>query len=50
MHDEDPDRHRHFLLVDQFVENGGGVVLNAILVDVDAGGFIDSVIDIALHR
>ena len=37
VHDEDADGDRHFLLVDQLVEDRRRVVLNAVLIDVDAG-------------
>ncbi len=36
MHDEDADCDRHFLGRDQSVEDFGGLVLDPVLVDVDA--------------
>ena len=38
MHDEHPNRHRHVAAGDQLVEHLRRVVLDAILVDVNAGG------------
>ena len=37
VHDEHADRDRHLLLGDQLVEDGRGVELDAVLVDVHAG-------------
>ena len=37
VHDKHADDLGHFLLVDQLVENGGRVVLDAVLVDMHAG-------------